>query len=253
MFRMHSERDEDVADGQAGDIVAFFGVECASGETFTDGKVKCTLTSMHVPAAVISLAVAPKERTGAGQLLQGAQPLHQGRSDLPRAPGRGVRADHHQRHGRAPPRHLHRAHAARVQLRRHRRQAAGRVPRDDHPARRVQLHAQEADRRLRSVRAGSCGYIEPLPADAVETYEFVDDVTGGSIPREFISGVRQGLQGGDQEGHADRLPDRRRALRGQRRRQPRGRLVRAGVQDRRDHGLPRGLRTRPSRPSSSRS
>ncbi len=94
----------------------------------------CTLTSMHVPAAVISLAVAPKDRVGRGELLQGAQPLHEGRPDLPRAPGRGVAADHHQRHGRAPPRHLHGAHAARVQLRGHRGQAAGGLPRDDHAA-----------------------------------------------------------------------------------------------------------------------
>ena len=47
---------------EAGDIVAFYGVEASSGETFTDGKVNVTLTSMHVPAAVISLAVAPKDR-----------------------------------------------------------------------------------------------------------------------------------------------------------------------------------------------
>ena len=62
MFRMHSDDREEVASAEAGDIVAFYGVEASSGETFTDGKVNWTLTSMHVPAAVISLAVAPKDR-----------------------------------------------------------------------------------------------------------------------------------------------------------------------------------------------
>jgi elongation factor G len=38
------------------------------------------------------------------------------------------------------------------------------------------------------------GYIEPLPADAVESYEFFDDVTGGSIPREFIGACDKGFK-----------------------------------------------------------
>src|SRR5882724_9283547 len=62
MFRMHSDDREELQTAEAGDIVAFYGVEASSGETFTDGKVNVTLTSMHVPAAVISLAVAPKDR-----------------------------------------------------------------------------------------------------------------------------------------------------------------------------------------------
>ncbi|MCL2448781.1 MAG: elongation factor G, partial [Polyangiaceae bacterium] len=62
MFRMHSDDREEIESAEAGDIVAFYGVEASSGETFTDGKVNVTLTSMHVPAAVISLAVAPKDR-----------------------------------------------------------------------------------------------------------------------------------------------------------------------------------------------
>jgi len=39
-----------------------------------------------------------------------------------------------------------------------------------------------------------CGYLEPLPADAVEPNEFVDDITGGSIPREFIPAVEKGFR-----------------------------------------------------------
>src|SRR5205807_275108 len=48
----------------AGCIIAMFGVDCSSGDTFADGDVIYTMTSMHVPDAVISLAVAPKENEG---------------------------------------------------------------------------------------------------------------------------------------------------------------------------------------------
>ena len=64
LVRMHADEMEDISEATAGDIVALFGVDCASGDTFTDGKINYTLTSMHVPDAVISLAVAPKDRAG---------------------------------------------------------------------------------------------------------------------------------------------------------------------------------------------
>jgi elongation factor G len=44
------------------------------------------------------------------------------------------------------------------------------------------------------------GYIEPLPADAVETYEFVDEITGGAIPREFIPSCDKGFREGIKKG-----------------------------------------------------
>ncbi|MGZ3695561.1 MAG: elongation factor G, partial [Bdellovibrionota bacterium] len=64
IVRMHSAVMGDVEEARAGDICAFFGVECASGDTFTDGTQRMTMTSMFIPAAVISLAVAPKDKAG---------------------------------------------------------------------------------------------------------------------------------------------------------------------------------------------
>jgi len=62
LVRMHSSEMQDVEEAAAGDIVAMFGVDCASGTTFTDGKIKYSMTSMHVPDPVVSLALIPKER-----------------------------------------------------------------------------------------------------------------------------------------------------------------------------------------------
>ncbi|KAL0262598.1 Elongation factor G, mitochondrial [Diplodia seriata] len=60
IVRMHSNDMEEVQEIGAGEICAVFGVDCASGDTFTDGKLEYTMSSMFVPEAVISLSIQPK-------------------------------------------------------------------------------------------------------------------------------------------------------------------------------------------------
>lgn len=60
IVRMHSNEMEDVPEIGAGEICAVFGVECASGDTFTDGNLPYSMTSMFVPDPVISLSIKPK-------------------------------------------------------------------------------------------------------------------------------------------------------------------------------------------------
>lgn len=57
LVRMHSNEMEEVPEVGAGEICAVFGVECASGDTFTDGSLPYTMTSMFVPEPVISLSI----------------------------------------------------------------------------------------------------------------------------------------------------------------------------------------------------
>ncbi|KAF2224584.1 P-loop containing nucleoside triphosphate hydrolase protein [Elsinoe ampelina] len=61
IVRMHSNEMEEVSEIGAGEICAVFGVDCASGDTFTDGTLGYTMTSMFVPEPVISLSVKPKQ------------------------------------------------------------------------------------------------------------------------------------------------------------------------------------------------
>ena len=59
LVRMHSDEMEDVDEVGAGEICAMFGVECSSGDTFTDGVMNVSMTPMHVPDPVISLSIKP--------------------------------------------------------------------------------------------------------------------------------------------------------------------------------------------------
>lgn len=62
LVRMHSDNMEEITEAGAGDIVALFGVDCASGTTFTDGSLRYNMTSMHVPNPVIELVIEAKNR-----------------------------------------------------------------------------------------------------------------------------------------------------------------------------------------------
>ena len=66
IVRMHSNEMEEVTEVGAGEICAVFGVDCASGDTFTDGQLGYTMTSMFVPEPVISLSIRPKNSTDSG-------------------------------------------------------------------------------------------------------------------------------------------------------------------------------------------
>ena len=68
LVRMHAASMEDINEGQSGDIVALFGIDCASGDTFCDPSVNYAMTSMFVPDPVISLAINPKDKKSADQM-----------------------------------------------------------------------------------------------------------------------------------------------------------------------------------------
>ncbi|MDR2739183.1 MAG: elongation factor G [Treponema sp.] len=70
LVRMHSNDMEDITEGSPGDIVALFGIECASGDTFCGGGLNYAMTSMFVPEPVISLAIDPKDKKSADQMAK---------------------------------------------------------------------------------------------------------------------------------------------------------------------------------------
>ncbi len=68
LIRMHADEMEDITEAGAGDIVALFGIECATGDTFTTGGLRYTMSAMHVPAPVISLSLKPSDNKSAANI-----------------------------------------------------------------------------------------------------------------------------------------------------------------------------------------
>ncbi len=61
IVRMHADQMEEVEKIEAGYIGALFGVDCVSGDTFTAAGLNVSMTSMHIPEPVISLAIKAKD------------------------------------------------------------------------------------------------------------------------------------------------------------------------------------------------
>ena len=135
LLQMHANHREDIDAVLAGDIVAAVGLKnTTTGDTLPrPSPGSCSSRSMF-PDPVIDIAIEPKTKAEQDKLGKALAKLAE------EDPTFRVRTDEetgqtdHRRHGRAAPRGHRRPPAARVQGRGERRQAAGRVPRDDQAA-----------------------------------------------------------------------------------------------------------------------
>jgi elongation factor G len=190
---MHADEMEDIDSAVAGDIVALFGVDCSSGDTFTDGKVNYTMTSMHVPDAVISLAVEPKEKTTGTNF---SKALNRFTKEDPT-----FRVHRDEESGQTIISGMGELHLEIYIERMKREYNCVVIPgRPQVKYRETIAQRGEYSYTHRKQTGGSgqygkvAGYIEPLPMDHPEGYEFVDDIKGGAIPREFIPACDKGFQ-----------------------------------------------------------
>jgi elongation factor G len=63
IVRMHSDEMEDITEASAGEVVAMFGVDCRSMDSFSDGNMNLAMSSMFIPEPVMSISVKPAKST----------------------------------------------------------------------------------------------------------------------------------------------------------------------------------------------
>lgn len=205
LVQMHASEMHDIEEASAGDIVAFFGVDCSSGDTFGDGKAKLTMTSMFVPNAVISLAVAPKDKSGQANF---SKALNKFTKEDPT-----LRVHRDEESAQTIISGMGELHLE-IYVERMKREfncevvvGKPQVAFRETITRKGEFnytHKKQSGGKGQFGRVS--GYIEPLPADAVQTFEFVDEIVGGVIPRNFIPACEKGFVEAVKEGRLIGFP-----------------------------------------------
>ncbi|MBO8457997.1 MAG: elongation factor G [Spirochaetes bacterium] len=190
LVRMNSAAMEDINEGVPGDIVALFGIDCASGDTFCSGGLNYAMTSMFVPNPVIDLCITPKDKKSSDQMAKALnrftkedptfhcyvdpesnQTIIQGMGEL----------------------HLD------VYIERMRREYNCEVETGQPQVAYRETITQRADFNYthKKQTGGSgqygrvAGFMEPLEG---KDYEFVDSIKGGAIPNEYIPSCDKGFK-----------------------------------------------------------
>ena len=205
LVQMHADQMNDIEYAQAGDIVAFFGVDCASGDTFTDGTIKVSMTSMFVPNAVISLAIAPKDKAGQANF---SKALNKFTKEDPT-----FRVHRDEESAQTIISGMGELHLEIYCERIKREYNCEVVVGKPQVAFRETITKQAKFNYTHKKQSGGkgqfgrvAGFIEPLPSDAAVNFEFVDDIVGGVIPRNFIPACEKGFVEAVKEGRLIGFP-----------------------------------------------
>jgi elongation factor G len=192
LVRMHASEMVDIDQASAGDIVALFGVDCSSGDTFTDGNTSIAMTSMFVPDAVISLAVQPKSKEGAANFSKALQKF---RKEDPT-----FRVHRDEESSETIISGMGELHLE-VYIERMKREFNCEVISGQPQVayRETIGAATDFDYTHKKQTGGSGQYAKVIgtfePFDSPDkTYEFVNKIVGGKIPKEFIPAVDKGFQ-----------------------------------------------------------
>ena len=191
LVRMHSSEMHEIDESEAGDIVALFGIECATGDTFTDGDADLTMTSMFVPDVVITLAVEPIKKEGLNNFSKALNRFSKEdptfRVTRDEESGQTIIGGMGELHLEVYLERIKREYGVEVQA------GAPQVAYRETITKKSDFeytHKKQTGGSGQFARV--LGFVEP--SDAGENYQFINNIVGGSIPKEYHASCDKGFQ-----------------------------------------------------------
>jgi elongation factor G len=198
LLKMHANKREEITEIYAGDICACVGLKnITTGDTITDPKNVVVLESIDFPEPVISVAVEPKTKGDQEKMGVALNKLAQ------EDPTFRVHTD--QESGQTIISGMGELHLEIIVDRMMREyKVEANVGKPQVAYRETIRKESQAEGKYIRQTGGSGQYghckIRLGPNEPGKGYEFVNDITGGSIPKEFIKpidmGIREALEGG---------------------------------------------------------
>lgn len=190
LIRMHANKMDDINEAPVGDIVALFGIDCASGDTFCSQQLNYSMTSMYVPNPVISLSVRAKDKKSEGNMGKALNRFTKEdptfRTYVDKESNETIIQGMGELHLDVYIERMRREYSADVETG---------MPQVAY--REAITETAEFDYTHKKQTGGSgqfgriAGYMEPLEEG---NYEFVDKIKGGVIPNEYIPSCDKGFQ-----------------------------------------------------------
>ncbi|MBN8600279.1 MAG: elongation factor G [Planctomycetes bacterium] len=193
IVRMHADKREEVDVAEAGDIVAIMGIDCATGETYSNERDYCTLESMFVPEPVIKVAVTPASRADADKM---GKALARFRKEDPtfrvfndEETSETIICGMGELHLDIYVERMRREYKVEVNV------GAPKVSYREAPSEKVDFDYKHKKQSGGSGQfAHIKGTLSPIPSEGEAAFEFEEHIVGGRIPKQFVPPVEKGFR-----------------------------------------------------------
>jgi elongation factor G len=190
LIRMHANNMEDIDFAPSGDIVALFGVDCASGDTFTASTLNYSMTAMFVPEPVISLAISPTNKQSADAMSKALNRFSKEdptfRTFVDPESKQTIIRGMGELHLDIYIERMKREYKVELDV------GAPQVAYREAITKKVEF---DYTHKKQSGGAGQYGRVAGIMEPLFEKdYEFIDEIKGGAIPREYISACDKGFR-----------------------------------------------------------
>lgn len=190
LVRMHSDDMDEIDSTCGGDLVALFGVDCASGDTFTNGEHRIAMTSMHIADPVIQLMIKPIDNKAQINMSKALSRFTREdptfRSHVDPESGETIISGMGELHLEVYIERMKREYQAEVET------GAPQVAYRETISERAEFNYTHKKQTGGSGQYGRVGgFIEP---NMEEDFTFTSKIVGGSIPKDYISSCEKGFR-----------------------------------------------------------